>query len=170
VNVQTGAVKLLGATAENPVTEVFGTTRTQTPPRMMVVDSQGTLYAITISGLTVIPLSALNPPVKPAITGGARGIVNSDDGSSAFKPGSFVTVNGSGLAWTAAADSLPVPTVLGGSCLVFNDVAVPLLQTSDGQMSAQIPNTVRSGINVVQVRSLATGQQSDPVVVTVGKN
>jgi DNA-binding beta-propeller fold protein YncE len=170
VNVQTGGVQLLGATAENPVTEVFGTTRTQTPPRMMAVDSQGTLYAITISGLTVIPLKALNPPVRPVITGGVRGIVNSDDGSGSFKPGSFVTLNGSGLAWPASADSLPVPTVLGGSCLVFNDVAVPLLQTADGQISAQIPSTVRSGINVVQVRSLATGQQSDPIVVTVGKN
>ena len=67
----------------------------------------------------------------------------------------------------ASSTASPVPTVLGGSCVVFNDVAVPLPQTSDGQISAQIPETVRPGFNVVQVRSLLRAQQSDPLVVTV---
>jgi uncharacterized protein (TIGR03437 family) len=52
---------------------------------------------------------------------------------------------------------------------VFNDVAVPLLQTSGGQIAAQVPATTRPGQNVVQVRSLATAQSSDPLVVTVQK-
>ena len=60
-----------------------------------------------------------------------------------------------------------VLAVLGGSCVVFNDVALPLSQMSGGQMPAQIPDTVRPGLNVVQKRSLATAQRSDPVVVTV---
>jgi uncharacterized protein (TIGR03437 family) len=33
-----------------------------------------------------------------------------------------------------------VPTAPGGSCMVFNDVALPLAQTSSGQISAQIPD------------------------------
>ena len=66
------------------------------------------------------------------------------------------------------ADTLPPPTVLGGSCVVFNDVALPLLNSSPNQISAQIPEElVRPGLNVVQVRSLATAQSSDPIVVTV---
>jgi uncharacterized protein (TIGR03437 family) len=46
---------------------------------------------------------------------------------------------------------------------------IPLLQTGNGQISAQVPANVRSGQNVVQVRSLATAQTSDPVIVTVQK-
>jgi uncharacterized protein (TIGR03437 family) len=76
-------------------------------------------------------------------------------------------VNGSNLASTATASTLPTPTVLGGSCVTFNDVALPLLQTSGGQIVAQISTAVTQGINIVQVRSLGTGQKSDPVQVTV---
>jgi uncharacterized protein (TIGR03437 family) len=52
---------------------------------------------------------------------------------------------------------------------LIDNVAIPLLVTSSGQISAQLPATVRSGINVLQVRSLATAQQSNRVVVTVQK-
>jgi uncharacterized protein (TIGR03437 family) len=62
---------------------------------------------------------------------------------------------------------LPTPTVLGGSCVTFNDVALPLYQTAAGQISAMIPTNVTPGTNVVQVRSLANAQQSNTVVVTV---
>ena len=51
--------------------------------------------------------------------------------------------------------------------MVFNDVPLPLLRTSSGQIQAQIPTNVSAGTNIVQVRSLATGLQSASVVVTV---
>ena len=169
VDVETGATSLVGVIPENPIYPVFGTTRQPIPPRNMVVDSSGTVYAITVSGLSVIPLTPASNATRPQINGGPRAIVNSEDGTPSYKPGSFITVTGSNLASPAVADELPVPKVLGGSCVVFNDVALPLLQTSPGQISAQIPATVRPGLNVVQVRSLATAQQSDPVVVTVAR-
>ncbi len=169
VDITTGAVSLAGVMPENPVFEVFGTTRQQMPPRQTVVDSLGTTYSITISGLSVVPLAPASSTTRPQIAAGARGIVNSTDGTASYKPGSFITVNGLNLASVATADILPVPTVLGGTCIVFNDVALPLLQTSPTQISAQIPDTVRPGFNVVQVRSLAMAQQSDPQVVTVQK-
>ena len=50
---------------------------------------------------------------------------------------------------------------------MFNNVALPLQQTPGGQISAQTPDTVRPGYNVVQARSLAMAQQSDPIVMTV---
>lgn len=168
-DVRTGANSLIGVMPENPIFEVFGTSRQAMPPRQMVVDSKGTVYALTISGLSVIPLTPASSNTRPTINAGPRSIVNSEDGTPSFKPGSFITVSGSNLASAAVAQDLPVPTVLGGSCVVFNDVALPLLQTSSGQISAQIPATVRPGLNVVQVRSLATAQQSDPLVVTVSK-
>ena len=48
---------------------------------------------------------------------------------------------------------IPLPTVLGGTCVTFNDVAIPLFQTTSGQITGQIPDTVKAGQNVVQVRS-----------------
>ena len=169
VNIHTGAVSLVGVLPENPIYEVFGTSRQAIPPRQMVVDSQGTAYALTISGLSVVPMLATSSNTRPQLAAGGRAIVNADDGTNVFTPGSFINVNGQNLAGNALAQTLPVPSVLGGSCVVFDDVALPLLQTSSGQMVAQIPATVRPGLNVVQVRSLATAQQSDPIVVTVAK-
>lgn len=165
----------------------------------MGMDSKGTAYSITLSGLSVIPFSSPGTATRPQITPGARGIVNSADGTPNFKPGSFVTVNGTNLASASTADSIPDPTVLGGSCIVFNDVPLPLLETSSGQILAQVPATTRPGQNVMQVRSvedapqildsttpaarvfihfggpqahgysLATAQSSDPLVITVQK-
>lgn len=165
INLANGAESLVGIVPENPLVSVFSTQRANVPTRQMVVDSAGTAYAITLSGLSVIPTSN---PVKPTIPAGVRGVVNSQDLSTNFKPGAFITINGTNLASAAVADTLPPPTVLGGSCIVFNDVALPLLQASPNQISAQLPSdTVRSGLNVVQVRSLANAQSSDPIVVTV---
>jgi uncharacterized protein (TIGR03437 family) len=133
---------------------------------MMVVDSAGiTAYAITLSGLSVISLAPTGSNTRPAIA--ASGVANASDASAEIKPGSFITISGSNLAAAATADSLPPPTVLGGSCVTFGDVAVPLLRTSGGQIQAQVPDNLRPGTQVVAVRSLSTAQQSDPVTITV---
>jgi uncharacterized protein (TIGR03437 family) len=94
-------------------------------------------------------------------------VSNSSDGSTNLQPGSFVTINGASLASAATANALPAPTVLGGSCVTFNNTALPLLQASGGQILAQIPQNVSTGTNVVVVRSLALAQASDPIMVTV---
>jgi DNA-binding beta-propeller fold protein YncE len=168
VNLQTGSDTLAGVVPENPVVNVFGTTRFNTSPRMMVVDSAGTTaYMITLSGLSVVSLTPTGTDTRPTIATGARGIVNSTDGTPNFSPGSFITISGSNLAASATADTIPPPTVLGGSCVTFGDIAVPLLVTSSGQIQAQVPDTLPAGTHVVEVRSLATAQDSDPVTVTV---
>ncbi|MEO7144028.1 MAG: hypothetical protein ABI165_11080, partial [Bryobacteraceae bacterium] len=165
VNLATGSDSLIGPTAENPVFEVFGGSRQSVPPRQMVVDAQGTVYIITLSGLSVIPSAPASAATQPQIAGGA--VVNSADGSATFAPGAFITINGANLASQANASQLPAPTVLGGSCVVFDNVALPLLQTSPTQISAQLPSGIRPGINVVQVRSLSLAQDSAPMIVTV---
>jgi YVTN family beta-propeller protein len=168
VNLQTGEDTLAGVVPENPVVNVFGTTRFNTNPRMMAVNAAGTTaYMITLSGLSVVSLTPTGTDTRPAITPGARGIVNSADGTPNFKPGSFITISGTHLADAATADTIPPPTVLGGSCVTFGDIAVPLLISSSGQIQAQVPDTLPAGTHVVEVRSLSTAQASDPVVVTV---
>ncbi len=167
-DLQSGGETLVGATAENPNTEVFGTARVNIPARQLVSDGANTAYEITLSGLSVISLTPANSSTKPTLAS-SKIVVNSNNGSASFTPGSFVTISGTNLATPAIASQLPVPTLLGGSCVVFNDVAAPLLVTSGSQIQAQVPASIRPGINVVQVRSLATGQASDPVTVTVAK-
>jgi hypothetical protein len=158
----------VGAVAENPAVTVFGTTRANVPPRLLTADASGSAYALTLSGLSVIPLSAQGSP-PPQIASGAGAVVNAGDGSARFTPGAFITVNGANLALTGKANQLPAPTVLGGSCVTVGNLAIPLLQTSSGQISAQLPGNLRPGIYATQVRSLANGQQSQSVVITVGQ-
>jgi len=165
INTSNGSSTLLAAAPENPRFTVFGTTRFNIQPRSMVVDQNNVAYVITASGLSVIPLTPGVAPV-PQIAA-TNGIVNSGNGSASLPVGGFVTVNGSNLATAATANTLPAPTVLGGSCVLFNDVPLPLLQTSAAQISAQIPATVSTGTNIVQVISLATGQSSATTTVTV---
>jgi YVTN family beta-propeller protein len=166
VNFQTGAVKQLAVSAENPRFTLLGTTRYNLSPRQMVVDSNMIAYVITISGLTVIPLTP-NGASTPAITTGGQGIVNANDGSLNMSPGTFISITGSNLASTAKASTIPAPTVLGGSCVTFNNVPLPLLQTSANQIVAQVPTNIVSGTNVVVVHSLDVAQSSAPVMVSV---
>lgn len=167
VDIRTQSESVAAVLPENPQFTVFGATRINVPSRQMILDARGeNAYAISISGLTVLPLRSDNT-TQPRLPAGIRAVVNSNDGTPNFRPGSFVSITGTSLASTAAADSLPLPTVLGGACVTLNDVPLPLINTSPTQISAQIPENVRPGQNVLQVRSLATAQSSEPIVVTV---
>jgi hypothetical protein len=158
VNVASGATRQLAVAPDNPRFTLFGTARFNIPPRSMVVDSSNVAYIITLSGLSVVPLTPNGAPTPQLTTAGT---------AATLKIGGVISGNGTNLAASSTASTLPPPTVLGGSCVTFNDVALPLLLTSSGQIQAQIPTTVTPGNNVVQVRSLATGQQSNALVVSV---
>ena len=163
-NVNTLSVTSIGPVPENPVTSVFGTTRQNTPPRQMVVDSAGTTaYAISLSGLSVIPLAATSAATQPVIAS----ISNATTSSQTVQPGSFITIKGQNLASTAVATTIPPPTVLGGSCVTFGNVSVPLLSASPGTIQAQVPDNLLPGTQLVEVRSLANAQDSAPVTLTV---
>jgi hypothetical protein len=164
VDTRTGVSSTVAEMPENPAYSVFGSTRTPMPARQMVVDGNGTAYAITMSGLSVAPTLATGGSTVPAIS--ARNVVNASTGA-ALAPGSFITITGTNLASNAMATTLPPPTVLGGSCVLMDGVAIPLLSTSPTQIQAQIPTSIRTGSNVIQVRSLDNAQRSTPVVVTV---
>lgn len=165
VDLRDNSVNLIGPMADSPVQSLFGTTRTNIPARQMAVDANGVAYIIGLAGLTVTPLTN----ARPVISTGANVVVNAADGSRNYSPASFILVSGSNLAAAATTDTLPVPTVLGGSCVTFSDTALPLLQTSSGQIVAQLPGDLSAGQYVMRVRSLATGTSSDATVVTVQK-
>ena len=163
-NVSAGSATLIGVAPENPVSSVFGTSRQNMPARQMVVNAAGTTaYAITLSGLSVIPLGPTSQATQPVITG----IANASGASQAIQPGSFLVIRGQNLASTAVAGTVPPPTVLGGSCVTFGNVSLPLLSASPTQIQAQVPDTMLSGTQLVEVRSLATAQDSAPATITV---
>ena len=166
VDFRDNSILLVGAVAENPVSTLLGTSRINVTPRQLAVDSQGFAYAITLSGLSVIPLTPAGA-ARPQIAADAAAIVNGNDGSRNLRPGAFVLINGANLGFPAVSDQIPVPPVLGGVCVTLSDTQLPLLQTSGAQIVAQIPDTLSPGTYVLQVRSLATGERTDPVLVTV---
>lgn len=97
VNFQTGAVKQLAVATENPRFTLLGTTRYNISPRTMVVDANYVAYIITISGLTVIPLTPNGVPT-PAIASGTTAIVNAAEGTQNIQPGTFININGTAHA------------------------------------------------------------------------
>jgi len=169
VDLDTGTSALAAVAPEAPPTVAVGNNRFNVQPRMMAVDSRGTVYALTLTGLSVVPLAAPGTDTRPAIASGRDAVVDSNDATAPIRPGSFITINGSNLAAEARADTIPAPTLLGGSCVTFGDISLPLLQSGNGQILGQVPESLRPGIHMVQVRSLATAQASDPVRVTVQK-
>jgi YVTN family beta-propeller protein len=166
VNIASGTTKLLAVAPDNPRFTVLGTTRYNLPPRSMVIDSNNVAYIIGLSGLSVVPLTPNGAPT-PAISTAAKNITVASTGSTTLTVGATINISGTNLASTATASTLPAPTVLGGSCVTFNDVPLTLLSTSASQIQAQIPTAVTAGNNVVQVRSLATGLESATVIVPV---
>ena len=165
VDLVAGSEQLVGVVPENPIFSVFGTARVNVSPRQMAVDSKGYVYMLTLSGLTVVPMT-IGSDTTPTLNN-QQPIVNATDGTQVLQPGAFITINGQSLASTAAPVGLTAPTRLGGTCVTFSDIAIPLLRTSPTQISAQLPPDLRPGLYVAQVRSLANAQQSTPVIVTV---
>ena len=169
VDTRTGATATAAHMPENPVFSEFGTARTPIPPHQMVVDSQGTVYALTVSGLSVVPLTPATSSTQPQIAA-KNGIVNANDGTVNIQPGATININGTSLAAQASTDpTQPLPLVLGGSCVLVDNVPLPLISTGPNQISAQVPASIRPGPNVLEVRSLTMAQRSAPVVVTVQK-
>jgi hypothetical protein len=167
VDIRTGAESVLAVAPDNPAFIATGQQRVPVAARTMAVDSNNVAYILTVSGLSVVPLQRSGAAPRPAISGGTRGIVNANNGGTSFAPGAFITISGNNLAVAATADQLPLPQVLGGSCVTLSDVPLTLLQTSPGQITAQIPDNLRPGQYIAQVRSLANATQSDAVVITV---
>src|SRR5262249_44121017 len=149
VQLSTGSVTVVGAVAENPIDSLFGNSRINASPRQMAVDSNGNVYVLTLSGLSVIPLGS---PGRPQLASGANGVVNASDGTRNYRPGSFLLINGANLATPATATDLPVPRLLGGSCVTLSDVAIPILEASGSQISVQVPADLAPGFYVMRVR------------------
>jgi uncharacterized protein (TIGR03437 family) len=168
VDATTGNVTKTFSVLEGPASTVTGTGRATIPPRTMVVDPSLTYaYAVTTSGISVIPLTS--PPAANTPKVASNGVVNLASYQTAVAPGSLISIFGSNLGTSASFGTTPLPTVLGGTCVTLNNVAIPLELTSSGQINAQIPVTLAAGKYPLVVRSIANLTESPSTTVTVAK-
>jgi uncharacterized protein (TIGR03437 family) len=153
---------------EGPLAVAAGTARVNISGRLMAVDLPGqNAYVLTASGLSIIPLTPAGSQNAPALAGG--GVVNTANYTAAIAPGGLISIFGRNLGETAAAGSTPLPTVLGGACVTLNNVPIPLLATTAGQINAQIPPTLAAGRYPLVVRSIANQAASAAATVTVSR-
>jgi uncharacterized protein (TIGR03437 family) len=139
VDTNTGFTLRQAPTLESPLTTVLGNARAVVGGRTLAVDAAGTTaFALTTSGLSIIPLDVPTLTDRPLVN--TRGAVNYGSFQPTYAQNGLISIFGRNLASTGTADwSRPLPTLLGGVCVTLNNTPLPLLMTSGTQINAQIP-------------------------------
>jgi uncharacterized protein (TIGR03437 family) len=118
--------------------------------------------SLTVSGFTVLPRDYAAGVAPPKI----QSVVSAADGSNGLASGGLITVWGSQLSPVNIATSeVPVPTVLGDSCLTVNGVPMPMLLASPKQINAQLPFEVDGTATMVLHTPGGTSNHFDVTVV-----
>jgi uncharacterized protein (TIGR03437 family) len=168
VDVATGNTMRTAAALEGPLARVNGNQTMRISGRTLAIDGAGTTaYAITTSGLSIIPMDPVLPAERPVLTNNS--VVNLGNFQPTIAPGSLARLSGRNLASSASVDGGTRPTVLGGACVTLNNAPVPLLMTSDQQINFQVPPTLAPGRYPLIVRSIDRKASSAQTVVTVSK-
>ena len=136
------------------------------PDTPLGFDNQGNLLVGTATGVTAIALTA-NP------RGWAACLYNSAswDRQNQVAPGEIVSIMGAGLGPAQGSAFRPdaqgrVPTVTGGTEVLFNGVPGPVLYAQDGQVNTIVPFGISPGSSLtVQVEY--QGQALAPLTVPV---
>ena len=182
VNATTGAITSSAPVLEGPLSVQSGNTRVNISGRTMAVDSTGSsAYLLTTSGLSIVPLAGLPAQGGPGQGGGGgtalgnvprvnqNGVVNIANYQPTLTPGSVVSILGTNLATDATYTSTTLPNILGGACVTLNNLPVPLLLTSAGQINFQIPPTLAAGKYPLVIRSIDKKTASASQQITVSK-
>jgi len=124
------------------------------------------ITALTAS-LSNVPTGTIPGPV-PLLSPG--GIVNGASFQHPVAPGSIAAVFGTALAvQPGVASSLPLPTSLSGSSLIFNgSILAPLFFASNSQINIQVPWELR-GQTSASVLATSSGRTSNPVNVDLAQ-
>jgi uncharacterized protein (TIGR03437 family) len=122
----------------------------------------GTEFVIRAFRYEPIP-EAMEQPAIAAITNAAT------FDYSALAACSLFSIFGTNLAaQPASAPAVPLPRELGGTTVLFNGVAVPLLYASSSQVNGQIPCDAPAGANTVVVRT--AGGTSAPSTLDIASS
>jgi uncharacterized protein (TIGR03437 family) len=168
VNPTSGATTLQVNALEGPATQIAANGRVTTAGRTMAIDTAGAFaYAISTSGLSIIPLVPVAPVDRPQPF--AKGAVNLGSYQTAVAPNALLSIFGTNLGASEVASSSTLPVVLGGTCVTLNNTAIPLFMTSPGQINAQIPPNLAPGSYPLVIRSLTKQAASASQQITVSK-
>jgi uncharacterized protein (TIGR03437 family) len=167
VDANTGLMLRSAPALEGPISTAVGNARVNVNGRTLAVDPSGfTAYALTTSGLSILPLTT--PPATERPTVNPNGTVSLSSYNPAFAPGSLISIFGRNLGNSGALDSA-APTIMGGACVTLNNQPLPLLMTSSGQINAQIPTEVAPGRYPLVIRSLDRKSASLPQQIQVAR-
>jgi uncharacterized protein (TIGR03437 family) len=169
VDASTGSTMRTAPALEGPLATLIGAARLNVNGRTLAVDAAGSAaYALTTSGLTIIPLDQPDLRERPAINPG--GAVSLSSYLPAFSPGSLISVFGRNLGGSQAFSTTPLPTAMGGTCVTLNNQALPLLMTSTGQINAQIPHELAPGRYPLVVRSVDKKMAAVAQTITIARH
>jgi len=168
LNAFTGGVISQATALEGPLTTVAGTARVTINGRTMAIDSTGsTAYVITASGLSIVSFTPVSAGTRPQIN--RNGAVNLASLQATVAPNTWLSIFGQNLAGSDVASSSPLPTLLGGSCVTLNNVALPLYYATATLINAQIPPDLAPGTYQLVVHSVANHVASPAQSLTVSK-
>ncbi len=170
VDANTGApMRAAVPTLEGPMAQATTAGRaTAISGRTLAIDSSGsTAYAITTSGLSLIPLDPIPASAQPRVN--PKGAVNLATYQTTIAPNSLLSIFGTNLGGSDQAGSTPLPTLLGGTCVTLNNSPLPLFVTTAGQINAQIPPELAAGSYSLVVRSVANKAAAVQQTITISK-
>src|SRR5258708_34350906 len=97
--------------------------------RTMAVDSAGTTaYVITTTGLSMIPLTPLNPQNGPRVF--AKGPVNLASYQTNIAQNGLISIFGTKVGGDTVASSMPLPYSLANTALPLTNVPFPFSMSS----------------------------------------
>ncbi|MEZ5352327.1 MAG: hypothetical protein R2762_06785 [Bryobacteraceae bacterium] len=153
VNATTFRPTTIASAVERTVSNPTGNQRANVDGRTMVVDTVDNMaYALTASGLSMVPLAAPSPATRPSINPG--GLVDIANYQPRVAPGGLFSIFGANLAESESASSTPLPKRMGGVCVTVENEPIPLVMTSPGQINALIPIRYPAGRFQVVVRNI----------------
>jgi uncharacterized protein (TIGR03437 family) len=146
---------LTASSLTTPLVGQIGETISAFTRTLAISPDQTRIFALTTSGLTVLPSTFDAVLAKPVVSS----IVNAADLSSLVALGGVVDINGTSLATgSLSAGAPPLPGSLGDVCALVNNIPLPLFSVSTGQIVAQLPYI--SGVGSLVVHN--TGGVSAP--------
>ena len=113
---------------------------------LVMLPSGSEIVAMTTSGITILPPQYDASVAAPLITGA----VSAADLKSPVAPGGLMAVLGMNLSGSNIATSeVPLPTVIGDSCLTVNGAPTHMLFVSPTQVNAQMPAQASGNVALV---------------------
>ncbi len=169
VDVNSGFAIASSPALEGPLSTVVGTQRANVAGRTLAIDSTAAnAYAITTSGLTIIPLDQIPASARPVV--GPNSIVSTASYLPKLAQGSLASIFGRNLATSAASTpGQNLSTFIGGVCVTLNSLPLPLIMTSSGQINVQVPPELAAGSYPLIIRSVDRKAASLAVPLTVVK-